>query len=99
MFDTLPGTLVAPLVAGGTEVRFFAWLENSSMAAAFRGRRPMGHPAFAALDDRQLARGEPSTLSPMPKPEALSPEPATPPPSTKIQEPAPTPYQPQAGAK
>jgi hypothetical protein len=56
MFDTLPGTLVAPLVAGGTEVRFFAWLENSSMAAAFRGRRPMGHPAFAALDDRQLAR-------------------------------------------
>ena len=39
MFDTLPGTLVAPLVAGGTEVRFFAWLENSSMAAAFRGRR------------------------------------------------------------
>ena len=79
MFDTLPGTLVAPLVAGGTEVRFFAWLENSSMAAAFRGRRPMGHPAFAALDDRQLARGEPSTLSPKPKPEALSPEPATPP--------------------
>jgi hypothetical protein len=99
MFDTLPGTLVAPLVAGGTEVRFFAWLENSSMAAAFRGRRPMGHPAFAALDDRQLARGEPSTLSPMPKPKALSPEPATPPPSTKIQEVAPTPYQPQAGAK
>ena len=65
MFDTLPGTLVAPLVAGGTEVRFFAWLENSSMAAAFRGRRPMGHPAFAALDDRQL---DERPLSPKPTP-------------------------------
>ena len=78
MFDTLPGTLVAPLVAGGTEVRFFAWLENSSMAAAFRGRRPMGHPAFAALDDRQLGTGanpQPEAPSPKPKPEARRPKP------------------------
>ena len=71
MFDTLPGMLVAPLVADGTEVRFFAWLENSSMATAFRGRRPMGHPAFAALDDRKLTN--PQLASP--QPEALNPKP------------------------
>ena len=56
MFDTVPARLVAPLVAGGVDVRFFAWLENTSMTSAFRGRRPMGSPELGALDDDQLER-------------------------------------------
>ena len=56
MFDTVPARLVAPLAAAGVDVRFFAWLENTSMTSAFRGRRPMGSPELGALDDDQLER-------------------------------------------
>ena len=56
MLDTLPANVVAPAVAAGTEVDFFALLENSTMARAFRGRRPLGNPAFAALSDTELSR-------------------------------------------
>jgi len=54
MFDTVPDRVIAPLVADGTPVDFFALLENSTMARAFRGRRPLGTPAFAALSDEEL---------------------------------------------
>ena len=54
MFDTVPDRVIAPLVADGTPVDFFALLENSTMARAFRGRRPLGTPALAELSDEEL---------------------------------------------
>lgn len=55
MLTTLMPNVVTPVVRAGTSVGLFALLENSSMAKAFRGRRPAGHPALAALTDAQLA--------------------------------------------
>ena len=55
MFTTVTSHVVRPVVAVGTSVDVFALLENSTMAKAFRGRRPMGNPEFASLDDGQLA--------------------------------------------
>ena len=54
MFETLPGAVIAPTAAAGYEVDVFGYLENSTMAKAFRGRRPMGNPAFASLGDTEL---------------------------------------------
>lgn len=54
MMSTLPPRVIAPTVASGTPVDLFALLENSTMAKAFRGRRPMGHPELAALSDAEL---------------------------------------------
>ena len=54
MFETLPGAVIAPTVAAGYDVDLFGYLENSTMAKAFRGRRPVGNPAFAALGDADL---------------------------------------------
>ena len=55
MFTTVPSHVVQPVVASGTPVDLFALLENSTMAKAFRGRRPVGNPAFAQLSDDALA--------------------------------------------
>ena len=54
MFETVPQRLVAPLVRAGFDVQYFALLENSSLARAFRGRRPLGSPSLLALDDVAL---------------------------------------------
>ena len=56
MFETLPPRVVAPTVASGTPVTLFAYLENSTMARAFRGRRPQGNPEFVPLSDQELSR-------------------------------------------
>ena len=56
MFETLPSMVVAPVVASGTPVDFFAFLENSTMLRAFRGRRPLGNPSLAPLSDVDVAR-------------------------------------------
>lgn len=55
MFTTIPTRVVQPIVRSGTQLDLFALLENSTMAKAFRGRRPMGNPAFAPLSDGALA--------------------------------------------
>ena len=55
MFTTLCSNVVKPVVSSGVPVDLFAFLENSTMAKAFRGRRPMGNPAFAQLGDKELA--------------------------------------------
>jgi len=54
MFETLPSAVIAPTVGAGFAVDVFGYLENSTMARAFRGRRPMGNPAFARLSDAEL---------------------------------------------
>lgn len=54
MFETLPAAVIAPTVAAGYAVDVFGYLENSTMAKAFRGRRPMGNPAFVPLGDAEL---------------------------------------------
>lgn len=55
MLTTLPANVVRPVVTSGTRVDLFSLLENSTMARAFRGRRPMGNPEFADLNDDELA--------------------------------------------
>ena len=55
MLETVPPNVIAPTVTAGTPVDVFAYLENTTMARAFRGRRPLGHPALAALSDSALA--------------------------------------------
>lgn len=55
MLSTLPAHVVAPAVRSGVGVDVFAFLENSTMAKAFRGRRPMGHPALAGHSDEELS--------------------------------------------
>ena len=55
MFETLPARVIAPTATRGTRVDVFVYLENSTMARAFRGRRPLGHPSFAGLSDSALA--------------------------------------------
>ena len=54
-FSTVPSRVVAPIVAQGHRAIFFALLENSTVAQAFRGRRPQGHPSLAPLSDAALA--------------------------------------------
>ena len=55
MLTSLPANVVRPVVASGSSLTLFALLENSTMAKAFRGRRPMGNPALAGLSDADLA--------------------------------------------
>ena len=55
MFSTLVPNVVRPVVAAGSPLDLFALLENSTMAKAFRGRRPVGNPEFATLSDDALA--------------------------------------------
>ena len=55
MFETVPPNVIAPTVAAGTSVDVFAYLENSTMAPAFRGFERLGDPVFAALSDAVLA--------------------------------------------
>jgi hypothetical protein len=56
MFGTVPSNVIRPAVTAGTPVDVFAFLENSTMARAFRGRRPQGSPELTALDDDGLVR-------------------------------------------
>lgn len=54
MLTTLPANVVAPTVKSGISLTFFAFLENSLMSKAFRGRRPVGNPQLADLNDADL---------------------------------------------
>ena len=56
MFETVPSQVIAPIVASGSTLSFFALLENATMARAFRGRRPLGNPRFATMSDRELSQ-------------------------------------------